>query len=205
MKKRTLLIVIVGVALAVLATTSFALAKTPSLSKITGHPYYFMEDWGNTEIWNRITINENPRTHALSGLITVKITDPVDVGARYYETTPVCVSTYKGEDGSNWAILVHRITAEGVSGWGPGEPLEYAKWKIHDTGLPGGEGDTMYLAYECSDPNFENTCDTDGDGEGDAPYDEFWPADGEPPACDDADFDTFPLEVDQGNIVIHMK
>jgi len=45
----------------------------------------------------------------------------------------------QGRDGSNWAILVHRITAEGVSGWGPGEPLEYAKWKIHDTGLPGGK------------------------------------------------------------------
>ena len=61
----------------------------------------------------------------------------------------------------------------------------------------------MYLAYECSDPNFENTCDTDGDGVGDAPYDEFWPADGEPPACDETGFDVFPLEVDQGNIVIH--
>ena len=203
MKKWTLPIVIVAVALALLATTSIALAKTLSLSKITGHPYYFMEAWGNTEIWNRIVVNENPKTHALSGLITVKIINPFNEGPRYYETTPVCVKTYKGADGSNWAILVHRITAKGVSGWDPGEPLEYAKWKIHDTGLPGGKGDTMYLAYECNDPNFQNTCDTDGDGVGDAPYDEFWPADGPAPACVDTDFVDFPLEVDEGNIVIH--
>ncbi len=203
MKKRITVLVIVVLVLAMLATASIALAKNLSLSKITGRPYYFMETWGNTEIWNRIVVKENPKTHALKGLITVKITNPFDEGARYYETTPVCLSTYKGEDGSNWAILVHRITAKGVSGWGPGEPFEYAKWKIHDTGLPGGEGDTMYLAYECNDPNFQNTCDTDGDGVGDAPYDEFWPANEPPPACDNTDFDDFPLEVDGGNIVIH--
>jgi hypothetical protein len=203
MKKRTLLIVIVAVALALLATTSIALAKTLSVDKITGHPYYFMEDWGPTEIWNRIVVNENPHTHVLSGLITVKITNPFNEGARYYETTPVCVSTYKGEDGSNWAILVNRITAKGVSGWGPGKPFEYAKWKLHDTGLPGGEGDTMYLAYECNDW-VNHTCD-DRYGEAGDPYSEFWPANGAPPACNDADFVDFPMEVDGGNIVIHMK
>jgi len=204
MKKRTIIFVVVVLVLAMLVTTSVALAKPLSLSKITGHAYFFMEAWGNTEIWNRITINENPRTHALSGLITVKITNPFNVGARAYEATPVCVNTYKGEDGSNWAILVDRITAKGVSGWGPGEPFEYAKWKIHDTGLPGGEGDTTYLAYECYDPEFGTTCDTDGDGIPDAPYDEFWPAN-DPPTCEDTDFVNFPLEVDQGNLVIHMK
>ena len=203
MKKRMTILVIAAFVIAMLTTASIAVAKAASFSKITGHSYFFIEDWGNTEIWNRFVVNENARTHALSGLITVKITNPyVDV-PRSYETTPVCVNTYNGEDGSNWAILVHRITAKGVSGWGPGEPLEYAKWKIHDTGLADGEGDLMYLAYECYDPNFENTCDTDGDGIGDAPYDEFWPADGEPPACDDTSFDIFPLEVDEGNIVIH--
>ncbi len=203
MKKWTLLIVIVAVALVVLATTGIALAKISSVSKITGSPYYFMEAWGNTEIRNRIVVNENPVTHELSGLITVKITNPFQEDPRYYETTPVCVNTYKGADGSNWAILVHRITAKGISGWDPGEPFEYAKWKIHDTGLPDGEGDAMYLAYECNDPNFENTCDTDGDGVGDFPYSEFWPADGPAPACDDTNFVDFPLVVDEGNIVIH--
>jgi len=82
MKKRTLLIVIVAVALALLTTTGFALAKTLSVDKITGHPYYFMEDWGPTEIWNRIEVKENPHTHVLSGLITVKITNPFNFSFR---------------------------------------------------------------------------------------------------------------------------
>ena len=202
MKRWTLLIVIVTAAIILLATTGFTLAKNQIKDKITGHPYYLMEDWGNTEIWNRIVVNENPHTHTLSGLITVKITNPFETGARYYETTPYCVNTYTGDDGSKWAILVNRITEKGVSGWGAGEPLEYAKWKLRDTGLPDGQGDLMYLAYECYDPTFQNTCDTDGDGIGDAPYDEFWPAN-QPPACDDVDFVDFPLDVDDGNIVIH--
>jgi hypothetical protein len=122
---------------------------------------------------------------------------------RHYETSPVCVNFYVDEIGTPWAIIVHRITADGVSGFGPGEPFEYAKWKIHDTQKPGGRGDAIYLAYECYDPTWGNTCDTDGDGEPDASYDEFWPADGEPPACDDTNFDDFPLELDRGNLVIH--
>jgi hypothetical protein len=202
MKKRITIIVIVTLALALLAPASIALAKKQA-HKVTGHAYYLVEDWGYTEIWNRIVVKENKHTHDLTGKITVKITNPYVEEARYYETTPVCANYYEDENGTPWVILVHRITADGVSGWGPGEPFEYAKWKIHDSSEPGGEGDTMYLAYECYDPNFQNTCDTDGDGVGDAPYDEFWPADGEPPTCDDTDFDVFPLEVDGGNIVIH--
>jgi len=203
MKKRTMFIVVVVVILVMLVTASVALAKSHSFHKVTGRPYFLVEAWGNTEIRNRIVVKENPLTQALKGKITVKITNPYVEDARYYETTPVCANYYEDENGTPWVILVHRITADGVSGWGPGEPFEYAKWKIHDSREPGGEGDTMYLAYECYDPNFQNTCDTDGDGVGDAPYDEFWPADGEPPTCDDTDFDVFPLEVDGGNIVIH--
>jgi len=203
MKKRMMILVIVALVLAMLAATSTTLAKKHTINKITGHGYYLIEDWGYTEIWNRVVVKENPRTHVLKGKITVKITNPYEQGVRYYETTPVCVNFYEDEDGTPWAILVHRITADGVSGFGPGEPFEYAKWKIHDTQAPGGQGDTTYLAYECYDPNWGNTCDTDGNGVGDAPYDEFWPADGAPPACDDADFNIFPLEVDEGNLVIH--
>jgi hypothetical protein len=203
MKKRTIIVVIILIVLAMLATASITLAKTITFNKITGHSYMLVEDWGDTEIWTGIVVKENPLNQALKGKITVRITSLYEVGVRYYETTPVCVNFYQDENGTPWAILVHRITADGVSGFGSGEPYEYAKWKIHDTQAPKGQGDTTYLAYECYDPSWENTCDTDGDGVGDAPYDEFWPADGEPPTCEDTNFVDFPLEVDEGNIVIH--
>jgi hypothetical protein len=189
MKKRTMIIVIILLVLAMLATASVTLAKTHTFNKITGHGYFLVEEWWNTEIWTKVVVKENP----LKGKITVKITNPSEQGVRYYETTPVCVNFYQDDDGSSWAILVHQITADGVSGFGPGEPFEYAKWKIHDSQAPGGEGDTIYLAYECLyDPD-----------ECPGTYDEFWPADGEPPTCEDTDFDVFPLELDTGNLVIH--
>jgi hypothetical protein len=203
MKKRTMMIAIILLVLAMLATASVTLAKKLTYHKITGSSYSLVESWGNTEIWTTIEIKEKPLPHALKGKITVKITSPYEQGVRYYETTPVCANFGQDKNGTPWAILVHRITADGVSGFGPGEPGEYAKWKIRDSQAPGGRGDAIYLAYECYDESFANTCDTDGDGVGDAPYDEFWPANGVPPACDDTNFVDDPLEVDEGNLVIH--
>jgi hypothetical protein len=113
---------------------------------------------------------------------------------------PRSANFYRDENGDPWAIVVHQISADGVSGFGPGQPGEYAKWKIHDTQLPDGEGDAFYLSYECNDwVNY--TCD-DRYGEAGDPYSEFWPADEEPPACDDINFDDYtPLELDGGNLI----
>jgi len=200
-----MIIIIVAVVLVTLATVSIAIAKTSSLDKITGDGYFFVGEWGDTEIWNTIEIKVDPLTQQPKGQITVKITNPYVDGVRYYETTPVCVNFFTREDGTPWAIVVSRITEDGVSGFGPGEPLEYAKWMIHDSQIPLGQTDpelidydTLYLAYECM-----GACDTNGDGVVDADYDEFWPADGEPPACDESDFKASPLEVDEGNFMIH--
>lgn len=203
MKKRTMTFVIVAVALVTLAAASIALAKTLSFDKITGTSYSLIEDWGNTEIRTTIVLKVNPLTQAPNGKITVKITDPLQEGVRYYETTPVCMNFGEDEDGTPWAIVVHRITDEGVSGFGPGLPLEYAKWKILDIKEPSDQSDAIYLAYECYDPDWGTTCDTDGDTVPDAAYDEFWPADNPPPDCNDTDFIDFPLELDTGNLVIH--
>jgi hypothetical protein len=203
MKKQTMIIVIVAVALVTLATVSIALAQNLAFDKITGGTHAMIEEWGNTELWNTYLLQVNPWNQVLKGRFTVRITNPYEQGARSYSSTPVCVNFSTEADGKPSAIVVHRITADGVSGWGPGEPFEYAKWKIIDGQQPDGEGDTLFLAYECRDPNFENTCDTDGDGVGDAPYDEFWPADEPAPACDESNFTDFPLQFDGGNIVIH--
>jgi hypothetical protein len=180
MKKRTMIFVVVVLVLAMLATASVTLAKNLTFNKITGHDYFFVEAWGGVEIWNTIVVKENLLTHVPKGKITVKITSPSEQGVRYYETTPVCVNIYEDENGL-WAILVHQITADGVSGFGAGEPGEYAKWKIHDSQAPGGQGDTISLAY--------------------GPYGEFWP-EGENPGCGDTDFPNT-LEVVNGNLVIH--
>jgi hypothetical protein len=204
MTKRNMIVVIVVMVLAMLATASVTLAKNPKPHKITGQSYFLVEDWG-AEIWNTVLVNKNPLTHELKGKITVKITSSWVPGVeRKYETTPVCVKFYEDKNRTPWAIVVHRITADGVSGFGPGLPFEYAKWKIHDTQAPDGQGDTVYLAYECydSDPN-ATTCDTDRDGVGDAAYSEFWPADRKPPSCNDKDFIDYPLELDGGDLVIH--
>ena len=62
MKKRMMIFVIVASVLAMLATTSVTLAKKHTINKITGHAYYLIEDWGDTEIWNRVVVKENPIT-----------------------------------------------------------------------------------------------------------------------------------------------
>ena len=197
-----MIIGIISVVLIAFFIAGIALAKPRSFYKITGNSYSLMEAWGNTEIWTTLVAKVNPLTQAPKGEFTVRITNPYMEEERYYETRPVCLNFYQDELGSSWAIVVHRITEDGVSGFGPGLPGEYAKWKIQDTGKPGGRGDSITLAYECFDENFEPTCDTDGDGMPDASYDEFWPADDDPPACDGTGFVNI-LELDEGNLVIH--
>ncbi len=208
MKKRTMLFSIISAVLIVLVGAGIAIAKPFASEKITGDTYFLMEEWGNVEIRNTIVVKTDPLTGAIKGKITVKVTSPYQESVRSYETAPVCASFYEDEDGTPWAIVVHRISADGVSGFDPGLPGEYAKWKIHDSQVPVGQQDeanfdAIFLAYECPATTWENTCDTDRDGEPDFPYSEFWPADGEPPACDDTGFDSFPLRLDGGNIVIH--
>jgi hypothetical protein len=144
----------------------------------------------------------HPLTWVLIGKFSICITNPYTEGERYCEATTVCMQFYQDGLGPPYAIVVHRITKDGVSSFGPGLPGEYAKWKILDTGEPGGCGDSFSLAYECYDENFKPTCDVDGDGVPDSSYDEFWPADGEPPACDDTDFVNM-LPVEEGNLVIN--
>lgn len=202
MNTRTVILSIVLVTLLALSAAGIALANPRQFYKITGDSYTLMEQWGNTEIWTTVFAKADPVTGVPKGEFTVLITNPYVEGERYYETTPVCMNFYQDDLGTSWAIVVHRITEDGVSGFGPGLPGEYAKWKIKDTGEPGGRDDSISLAYECFDPNFGITCDLDGDGEPDASYDEFWPADGEPPACDDNGFENT-LPVDEGNLVIH--
>jgi hypothetical protein len=202
MNARTMIICIVLVTLLAFSLAGIALAKPRQLYKVTGDSYTLMEQWGNTEIWTTVFAKENPPNGVLKGEFTVRITNPYAEGERYYETRPVCMNFSEDNMGTSWVIVVHRITEDGVSGFGPGLPGEYAKWKILDTGEPGGRGDSFSLAYECYDENFEPTCDVDGDGVPDSSYDEFWPADGDPPACDDTGFeDTIPVE--EGNLVIH--
>ena len=208
MKKRTMFIAIIAAVLIVMAGAGIVIAKPSSFDKISGKGYFLMEEWGGVEIWNSILVKVDPRTEMPKGKITVKITSPFAEGVRYYETTPVCTNFYTGEDGTPWAIVVHRISKKGVSGFGPGLPGEYAKWKIHDSQVPFKKYDethfdALFLAYECPATTWENTCDTDRDGVPDFAYSEFWPANGKPPACDDTGFDPFPLRLDGGNLVIH--
>jgi hypothetical protein len=202
MKKRTMIISIVIVTLLAVLVAGTGLANPRQLYKITGDSYTLMENWGNTEIWTTVFAQEDPLTGEPKGKFTIRITNPFVEGERYYETSPVCMNLYQDDLGTSWAIVVHQISEDGVSGFGPGLPGEYAKWKIKDTGEPGGHGDSFSLAYECFDAKFEPTCDIDGDGIPDDYYDEFWPADDDPPACDDNGFvDTIPVE--EGNLVIH--
>jgi hypothetical protein len=202
MNTRTKIISVFFITMLAVLAAGIGLAKPRQFYKITGDSYTLMEDWGNTEIWTTVFAKADPSTEAPKGKFAIRITNPYVEGERYYETTPVCMNFYQDDSGISWAIVVHRITEDGVSGFGPGLPGEYAKWKIQDTGEPGGRGDSFSLAYECYDENFEITCDIDGDGNPDDYYDEFWPAGGEPPACDDAGFvDLIPVE--DGNLVIH--
>lgn len=201
--KRTLLIIgIFTITLIAFLVAGTAYSEPRSIYKLTGDSYTLMEEWGDTEIWTTVVAKVDATTQVPKGKFTVRITNPFVESERYYETTPICVNFFLDESGTSWAIVVHRITENGVSGFGPGLPGEYAKWKIQDTGEPGGRGDSFTLAYECFDSNFEPTCDIDGDGIPDDYYDEFWPADGDPPACDESGFvDTIPVQ--EGNLVIH--
>ena len=140
MKKRTIIFGIVTITMITFWVVGIALASPREFYKVTGDSYTLMEHWGNTEIWTTVVAKVDPTTEMPKGKFTIRITNPYVEGERYYETTPVCVDFYQDELGTSWAIVVHRITEDGVSGFGPGLPGEYAKWKIHDAGDPGRSG-----------------------------------------------------------------
>jgi hypothetical protein len=178
MKKQTILILIAVCAmLAVMTGTALAKEKYQS---IQGATYDFIPEWGDMAINNTIEIQVDKVSHQPTGLIVVDISAPW--GTRYYETEPVCVKFYEDKEDKPYAVVVHRITEDGVTGFGAGLPGEYAKWKLYDSQLANGEGDLYALGYECIG---SEACGPDG-------YDEFWPADAPPPACnDDKDFEPY--------------
>lgn len=72
------------------------------------------------------------------------------------------------------------------TGWGWGEPGEYAKFWVRDGGMPGGEGDQWIMQSYQFEPEWI----------------EFWPADVPPPDCESFTPDEPEIAVKGGGLTI---
>jgi hypothetical protein len=174
MKKRILiLLMLVTVPLGLAAAS--ADSEAPG-RKVTGDAWFTAPWEGGMTIWLSLDIREvNPKTHRATGQVNWKIWHD-EWGWRELDAHPSCVLFGADVDEDpNTAIFVSRIVHK--SGWGEGEPGEYAYWWVRD-----GEPDQFGINYFSFDPFLE-----------------FWPR-GKPTAC--AYFSPGMLHDLQGDLVV---
>ena len=172
-----------------LIVVGLLIAQAKRIPKVTGDVGF--DSWG-MEIQLTFDVKEtDPVTHQAMGKVTAKAAED------YLEFVPICIS-FGQEDGKPNAIMVLKVTQTTRSDVGMGLIGEYGKWMVLDGGTPGSNGDQWTVQSYQPPTNLETW-------EG---WIEYWPADGEPPGCED--FSPNPVSdtaqyVVEGNLFIHNK
>lgn len=184
MKKRALILLVLMVLPFMLGGSAPALADSPG--KITGGVGFLVPQWGDLRIWIRLNVHEvDPGTHQAAGWCRWKIYSQ-DLGWRHVGARPTCVVFGEGDD-EGTAVLVAQIVSQ--RGWRSGDYDEvgrYTKFWVRDGGTPGSAGDQWNMQSYQFDP-----------------WIEFWPED-EPPDCESFTPDEDPpIDVENGNLMIH--
>jgi hypothetical protein len=178
MKKRILIALVLVTMFLIPGGSAPALADSPG--KVTGLAYFPVPEWGDLRIWLSFDVREvNPLTHQATGMVHAQLYSPTD-GWKRLDFRPECVVFGTDSD----AVFVVEILRK--EGWGQGAPGEHGRWWVHDGGTPGKQGDQWMI--ESSDP--EN-------------WIEYWPIDVPAPDCESFTPDQSPINVEEGNLVIH--
>lgn len=184
MKKRILILLILSALHLMLGASVPALAESPR--GIVGRIVLRAPWAGGMDIFIDFNVREvNPDTHEATGSCNWKIWHK-EWGWRAVDATATCVLFGEDVGGDpQTAILVSRI--ETKTGWGQGEPGEYAYWWLRDS----EEGDQFSINYyRLDDPNTEE----------DEWY-EFFPA-GSPPDCAYFESTEPSLDFERGDLTI---
>jgi len=136
----------------------------------------FHAPWeGGMDIFIDLDVREvSSDTHRATGPVSWRIWHE-EWGWREVDAYASCVQI---DEEAGEAILVSRIVRK--TGWGQGEPGEYAYWWVHDS----GEGDQFAINYYSMDPFYE-----------------FFPR-GRPPDCECFDQVEPPIDFELGDLAI---
>ena len=174
----------------VLVLTGSAPSLASSSHSARGH-VAFHADWaGGMDIFIDFDVREvNPATHRARGTVSWRIWHPWHEdfpfeGWRYLDARASCVAISEDNDGNHSAILVSRIVRK--TGWGQGEPGEYAYWWLNDSEAGDQQAINYYRQDDPATPEDE--------------WYEFFPR-GKPPKCAPFPF-VFSSDFELGDLAI---
>ena len=182
MKTRILVLLVLIASLFTLGVSPPSMAE--SERGVTG-TIGFHGPWaGGMDIFIDFDVREvNPDTQRATGSVRWKIWHE-EMGWRAVNARATCVQFDKDEDDNPTAILVSRIVRK--TGWGQGEPGEYAYWWLRDS----TEGDLHSINYyRPFDPDHPED------------FQEFFPRD-HAPDCEGFSFFEPPEVIDLGDLAI---
>jgi hypothetical protein len=187
---KRLALITITVVLSVLLLAGSAPSVAESSRGLRGHVAFGTQWAGGMDIFIDFHVREvNPITHRAVGAVSWRIWHPWHEdfpfeGWRYLEARASCVAFHEDVNGSRSAILVSRIVRK--TGWGQGEPGEYAYWWLHDSET----GDQLAINY------FQHDDPLTPEDE----FYEFFPR-GKPPKCERFPF-VFWSDLEIGDLAI---
>jgi hypothetical protein len=192
MKKRISILLVLTVFPLLLGASVPGLAWHPR--RISGDIGFTVPEWGNPKVWFHFDVLQlSRRTHRAWGQVSWILYNESLEGEqwRYLTTRPTCVIFGEYQERPAATFVVQIVTK---TGFGQGEPGEYAVVWVLDGGTPGSEGDFW------AKPSYQDQPD----------WIEFWPED-DPPACEDYPPEDLPeglippqpVAVQGGDLVIH--